>query len=113
MTTNEARTVSDLSGNVESVIVDSSTITINIESIEKVIDLLKNISNVYSELNLNELIGVTVGHEIEHTTNEDATLKQQGKSTKEIEKVPSEKGDKIIDEIISNKEKQEKENDDN
>lgn len=84
ITTNDYQAGSDLQGNVEDVMLDKSNIKINIASIEKVEKDLTTPSfskSPYKGLNFEQLLGVTFGHEIEHTTKENILHTEKGGNT--------------------------------
>lgn len=84
ITTNDYQAGSDLQGNVEDVMLDKSNIKINIASIEKVEKDLNTPSfskSPYKGLNFEQLLGVTFGHEIEHTTKENILHTEKGGNT--------------------------------
>ena len=102
ITTNNYQAGSDLQGNVEDVMLENSNITINIASIEKVEKDLKTPSfskSPYKGLNFEQLLGVTFGHEIEHTTKENILHTEKGGNT---ETKPTAVGIKIAEELKKN-----------
>lgn len=99
ITTNNYQAGSDMQGNVEEVQLENSNIKINIASIEKVEGQLKTPSfskSPYKGLNFEQLLGVTFGHEIEHTTKENILHTEQGGDT---ETKPTEEGIQIATEL--------------
>jgi hypothetical protein len=70
----------NLDGKIEQVKVTDASIVINVASIEKgVKDFASPTSNTaYDGLNFEQLLGVTVGHEIEHTTETNILFSAQG-----------------------------------
>jgi hypothetical protein len=102
ITTNDYQAGTDLQGNVEDVLLENSNIKINIASIEKVEKDLKTPSfskSPYKGLNFEQLLGVTFGHEIEHTTKENILHTEKGGNT---ETKPTAVGIKIAEEIKKN-----------
>lgn len=105
ITKTDATITYDMSGNisVEDSKVKSSDITINVESIEYV---MQNIDDFASEhgylkgLSFDEVLAVVVGHEIEHTTLENAITEASGGDD---EAKPTEVGEKIAGEIKEGK----------
>ena len=84
ITTNNYQAGSDMQGNVEEVQLENSNIKINVASIEKVEGQLKTPSfskSPYKGLNFEQLLGVTFGHEIEHTTKDNILHTEQGGNT--------------------------------
>lgn len=102
ITTNNYQDGTDLQGNVEEVVLTDSNIKINMATIgEAETQLNSNLEkSVYKNLNFNELVIVTFGHEIEHTTKANILLTAQGGNT---ETKPTEVGKKIAAEIKENK----------
>lgn len=62
-----------------------------------------NGKSIPKNFSIEDVMAVILGHEIEHTTNENATLRAQGKSEDKIEEKPTEVSNKIVDELSEKK----------
>lgn len=100
VTTNNYDAASDpFTGKVEEVVVTSADITIKVANIEGLMSELSSGTmkdDALKGLNFDEMLGVVVGHEIDHTTAENAKIMEE-KGDKE--KVPTATGYQIAKEL--------------
>ncbi len=93
-------------GKVEEIVLKDADITINVATIEFILDGLNKGTikekeyGDYKGLSFDEMLGVVFGHEIEHITEENAKTAEEGG---DFEKIPTEIGKEIAKEIKENK----------